>query len=468
MKLQMTPRFPAIVQAANGDKVVRANGAYTFGPAYDQLTALGSLTDLPNTVFRSYNLATGLYRSLTAQQLASAIGLPITSGVRSRLLADINFYVRPDGSDANTGLANTSGGAFRTIQKAIDTAFASLDWSGFNVYVNVAAGTFTDPVIVTGKAVGQYGGGTLMIIGDQTTPANCIVSTTAADAFTITKGAAVTIAGFKVQTAISGNCVKCLFKSRLTLGAMEYGACAGYHIQTAYQSFTETIASYKISGAAAAHFYTVLSSVLEVVGITITLTGTPSFSTAFLVGAVNSYSHLVSVTFSGSATGQRFYMYMNAVYSDGSTHGYDYLPGNADGVTFGGAVYNNDYEYVGWQSWSPTIATVSGTAATASGQYKTHGRDFEFSITAVVGSIGASPSIAIPMPTVNNSYNAAGIGSPSGNNAFRAMDITSADVLMTAFALESNPFIFLKPLAGASFATHAYVISGKMPLNAYP
>ena len=93
--------------------------------------------------------------------------------VRELLAANRTYYVRTDGSDGNTGLANTAGGAFLTIQKAISIV-AALDISIYDVTINVADGTYTAGIAITGPWIGT--GSTLTITGNTTTPANCVIS----------------------------------------------------------------------------------------------------------------------------------------------------------------------------------------------------------------------------------------------------------------------------------------------------
>ena len=89
------------------------------------------------------------------------------------LTAHRTYYVRADGSDSNTGLADTSGGAFLTIQKAVNCV-AALDLSTYNVTIQVGAGTYTGSTVVAKPFTGA---GTVTISGDTTTPANVLIST---------------------------------------------------------------------------------------------------------------------------------------------------------------------------------------------------------------------------------------------------------------------------------------------------
>jgi len=73
---------------------------------------------------------------------------------RTTLTEDKIFYVRTDGSDSNDGSANTSGGAFLTIQKA-HNEWRKLDNAGYKTTAVVAAGTYNiSTPIVLGNGVG--------------------------------------------------------------------------------------------------------------------------------------------------------------------------------------------------------------------------------------------------------------------------------------------------------------------------
>ena len=95
-------------------------------------------------------------------------------GGREVLTAARNYYVATTGLDSNDGLA--VGTPFLTIQKAIDVA-AGLDTGIYNVTINVADGTYsTVGTALTLKTI--TGAGVVSIVGNATTPTNCIISVT--------------------------------------------------------------------------------------------------------------------------------------------------------------------------------------------------------------------------------------------------------------------------------------------------
>src|SRR6202043_183335 len=92
------------------------------------------------------------------------------------LSVDTTFYVRPDGNDANTGMVNNAGGAWLTLQRAMNVLAGSYDFNAKNVTVQVGNGTYAAGVNINP----WVGGGTLTWLGDPITFSNVTVSLSAA------------------------------------------------------------------------------------------------------------------------------------------------------------------------------------------------------------------------------------------------------------------------------------------------
>jgi hypothetical protein len=260
----------------------------------------------------------------------------VTALIREKLTGNRTYYVRTDGSDSNTGLADSSGGAFLTIQKAVDTCLEGIDFAGYDVTIQVRSGTYTAGVTFAGRHTGS---GTLTLVGDTTTPGNVIISTTSATAVNLDNGASVILGGFKLQTTTSGNCISVLHLSYLQItGAMEYGACASVHISCQRESEIVISANYTISGGALIHWQGNSVCIFVCVGRTITLTGTPAFSNQFAIATNVGVVVVSGNTFSGAATGTRYSVTINGVINTGGG-GATYLPGDVAGAAATGGQY---------------------------------------------------------------------------------------------------------------------------------
>ena len=86
------------------------------------------------------------------QDLFYAWAQALESNMRERLTANRTYYVRTDGSNSNTGLVNSAGGAFLTLQKALSVAYYDIDTGNFIATIQVAAGTYTELVVLNGAA----------------------------------------------------------------------------------------------------------------------------------------------------------------------------------------------------------------------------------------------------------------------------------------------------------------------------
>ncbi|CAI2935736.1 DUF2793 domain-containing protein [Aminobacter niigataensis] len=248
--------------------------------------------------------------------------------------ANRSYFVRTDGSDGNNGLANTSGGAFLTIQKALNAA-ASLDMAGFTVTIQVADGTYSDAIIVPAMT-GQAGPSALVIAGNGGTPANVIVSTSNANAISAPAGTGCLIKDMEVRTTASGFGLDA-DGGTLRFQNVRFGACAQAHILCQNNGAATATGSYAISGASPMHWSAQTGGIVNTEGRTVTLAGTPAFATAF-ASCQHGEIACAGMTFSGAATGTRYGTTLNGVINTAGG-GATYLPGSVAGVAATGGQY---------------------------------------------------------------------------------------------------------------------------------
>jgi hypothetical protein len=118
---------------------------------------------------------------------------------------------------------------------------------------------------------------------------------------------------------------------------VDFGACTAAHIQTQLGGYAVGFGAYTISGSSPRHIRS-LNGYTGINAVTVTLTGTPGFSDAFVVAERLGYVTAQSATFSGSATGSRYDINHNSVIFTGGA-GASYFPGDAVGTTATGGQY---------------------------------------------------------------------------------------------------------------------------------
>jgi len=247
---------------------------------------------------------------------------------RERLTAGRTYYVRTDGVDTNIGLENTAGGAFLTIQKAVNVV-ALLDIATYDVTIQLADGTYTGNVVVNNPWLGS---GTVKLLGNATTRANVLVTASTGNTIIAQNGAALICQSFKV-TSTAGVGLQAKINGSITYANIDFGACAVGQVLASDNGVISSSGNYGISGAAPYHIRATAGFVRNQ-GATVTITGTPSFSIAFANAITGGVILLENNTYSGSATGKSYETVTNGVVSSGVT-----LPGDVAGTTATGGQY---------------------------------------------------------------------------------------------------------------------------------
>lgn len=274
--------------------------------------------------------------SVTAADDSGNSRTNVTITARELLTADRTYYVRTDGSDSNTGLTNTAGGAFLTIQKALDVVETTIDIGGYDVTIQVGDGTYTGAVVIRTMT----GGGTLTIQGNNSTPSNVLISTTSASGITVS-GTLTTLTyvkDLKITTTTSGSSIYHNGNGTLECSGLVFGACAYIQIHT-----VKSTAVIKLTGTNTVNGSSVICMAVETGSIytdgsTLTFSGTPAWSYAGLLATRLGVIAIYSTTISGSATGTRYVVEANAVIHTAGG-GANYFPGNAAGSSSTGGQY---------------------------------------------------------------------------------------------------------------------------------
>jgi hypothetical protein len=261
--------------------------------------------------------------ALKVNRTTGFVSFPAMGGPREVLAANRTYYVRTDGSDANTGLANTAGGAFLTVQRAID-AVAAIDLGPFAVTIQVDDGTYTGQV----APKSYVGAGPVTIRGNPTTPDNVVFSTTAHVVVMHSVLGKYVFDGFKVQNS-GGLGFYLTGGSAMDFGNITFGAVVGQALYVTEASAAVQVAPITITASMGFWGWVEMGASLTMYTQTINLVGTPNFSGRFLSATRTGAIICTGNTYVGSATGKSYAIDTNGVLIKGG----DAIPGNVAGTT---------------------------------------------------------------------------------------------------------------------------------------
>lgn len=265
------------------------------------------------------NLAAGVkhvYLSVIANQVRD---------LGEALTANRNYYVRKDGSDSNTGLTDTAGGAFLTIGRAVEVVYAIKSWSYYQIRIHVRTGVYAESVYLPPLP----NGATAYLQGDRITLSNVVISATDGNAIEITSEPYNwLVEGFTVQTTNSGFGLVCS-SGVSNVGYLRFGACASGHISVTKRSYLAMFGDIAVSGAAPTHVDINLNSQFVAYACAYVVTGVPVFSASFARLTDLSLAKFDETTFTGSATGKRYDVSGCSFLNTGGAT----LPGSVAGTT---------------------------------------------------------------------------------------------------------------------------------------
>lgn len=330
----------------------------------------------------------------------SSTGLTVTGKItsdnpaREVLTTTRTYYVRTDGNDSNNGLANTAGGAFKTLQRAWDVISGTIDLGGNLATIQVGNGTYIAGI---SDAYKPLVGGRVLVQGDPSTPSNVVISEDSDDCFEISDSI-VTIYGLRMINS-GGSAIHCYRTGIVNFEKVEFGTCTEAHVFCDNQGQAIGSGDYSIVGDAPSHWVAHTGGFITVGGRNITLTGSRTFSSAFAYAHAGIIEAVSNAFAASSPSGRRFVVDANGTIYTGSTTLTE-LPGNTAGDLFSGT-YGTDLTQV-QGTWTPTYTgrTAAGTTTYTSqnGWYVRDGKMVHFGGTVAWSNATGTGQAAINLP----------------------------------------------------------------------
>ena len=253
----------------------------------------------------------------------------ITGPVREALNGPRTYFVsETGGDDANDGM--TAGTAFATIQRGVD-AVAAIDMAGHSATISVAPGTYAENVTLKDLV-----GGKCIIQGASGVASDVIVRPSGGSAF-MGLGILGTWDLRNMQIGGSTSISRCIHmdSGRLDFRNINFDTVGTVfnqvHIYALGSAEINAMGDYAIIGGGGCHYYADGYAMISVANRTVSLVGSPNFTARFAVASTLGCVYLPNNTWSGLATGQRYFARVRAtifVNGAGATH----LPGDAAGA----------------------------------------------------------------------------------------------------------------------------------------
>lgn len=270
--------------------------------------------------------------------IADPVGLTLKQSMLEVLTRNRVYYVRPNGSDSNSGLIDNASGSFRTIQRAVDVAVGTIDSATYNVIVKIETGSYYSSVIVSKPMAGAgnliLSGSYDPISGSVDGSGSTVINVDRYDAILAWNGK---IGVDNIEFRGNSNYLHATRNGTITVYPhCIFSTTSERHMVADLRGIIDATpyVTYSISGSADAHWYASEWGTISIPSASIRLTSSLSLINFGTFCKVISSSVCVcdSNTFGGSSvTGQRYFIGDDSIiYASGSLSS-SYLPGNQTG-----------------------------------------------------------------------------------------------------------------------------------------